>query len=110
MMSESKLEARFRSFTNDQEKSEMLAREMGNPMWLIVPRMIMTTHDGLHIGNLYDPANMAGAKRAIEWGAENAPGFGDTLYMVAYAAWVKGDGVRTLLDELVAELGGGNEL
>lgn len=108
---------------NDGEKSVMLAKAMG---WHVanVPRgvswynLYIVDSDGTDVGlrplgggikkgelpmrlNLYYPANMALAKRTIQWGVENVPGFDGTLYLIAYAAWTKDDGVRTLLDELV---------
>ncbi len=96
------------STMSDERKSVLLARaikaEMGISGYLPVesPEFINSSR----LVNLYHPANMALAKRVIEWGAENVPKFRhNTLNLIAYAAWTKPDGVRTLLDELAIEAG-----
>jgi len=89
-----------------QEKSVMLARlcgwqieDIGFGKSVIIP----PDETSLLVGvvNLYAPANMALAKRAIEWGIENKPGYKRIVEMNSFAAWAKPAGVKVLLDELM---------
>ena len=92
---------------NDQEKSVPLAKAMGwekkdsgfcYDIW----------DDDEWINqdwpNLYDPVNMALAKRAIEWGAANIPEFKKTLNLIGSNMWILPGGVTELLDEILSML------
>ena len=56
--------------------------------------------------NLYDPANMALAKKAIEWGATENQQFREWLQQGgAYQTLVWDDGIMKALDYLAIEAG-----
>ena len=80
---------------NDQEKSTLLARAMKEPVMSPEFKPI----------NLYAPANMALARKAIEWGAINHQGFREWLQRGgAYQVLVWDDGIAYALDMLVRDI------
>ena len=112
---------------NPQEKSALLTKAMGwrygvvgddaigGPAWVtlrdsseeLIWRDIFTVAPLLENYprvNLYYPANMALAKRAIEWGAANIPEFKKTLNLIGSNMWILPGGVTELLDEILSML------
>jgi len=86
---------------NDEEKSVLLAKAMGLEVRDWHTKQFIKTPEGQIIeADLYLPANMALAKRTIEWGAANIPPFKQTLKLIGYNMWVLPHGVTELLDEI----------
>ena len=108
-----------------QEKSVLLARAMGRyvePMyndelerqglggllsWEEIPYKPGHTWELYPVPNLYDPANMSLAKRAIAWGWLNISSYQEWLDTPSVAVWilVNGNGISFGLDKLVIEAG-----
>ena len=94
---------------NDQEKSILLAKAMEWDVGLMDETIFPTGEDisvFIDTGDgesLYDPANMALAKRAIQWGVNDVPGFSAWLLFLnrAYLILLDDDGFRQALDKLL---------
>jgi len=107
---------------NDQEKSVMLAKAMTDVGWNWstdgIPIFMLDLKESrllggivqsplaeieMYVFDLYDPANMSLAKRAIQWGVNDVPGFSAWLLFLnrAYLILLDDDGFRQALDKLL---------